>query len=213
MTSLKISKTKSFDKNISVLISGIIKMLVLCAYMCIHKCTYIHVHLLFTCCSPVVHLLFTCCSPVVHLCPCVSVTVAGDVLWLPVGGGLPGVSQGHAPGQHPPEPAGVCPDRHQVPRAARHHLPHRDLWVIQELRRYVLSSGSYCSSWDGDMKLGNWSLKAEAWGAFRFIGGFGMEWKGHRIGRAGEIWKGVWIWWEVNKEAVNKIFISEWYRG
>ena len=68
-----------------------------------------------------------------------SSTVVGDVLWVAVSRGLPRVSQGNAPGQHPSEPAGMRPDRDQVPRTARHHGSHRGLRIFQELRRYGAS--------------------------------------------------------------------------
>ena len=44
-------------------------------------------------------------------------TVAGELLRFALGRGLAGMPQGHAASQHPPEPAGVRADRHQVPRA------------------------------------------------------------------------------------------------
>ena len=53
--------------------------------------------------------------------------VAGELLRLPVGGGLPGVPEGHAVGQHPAEPADLRPGGLQVPRAALHAVPHRAL--------------------------------------------------------------------------------------
>ena len=64
------------------------------------------------------------------LCVCV---VAGDVLWVAVGGGFTRVHQGNAAGQHPPEPAGLRPDCHQVSRTAHHTVSHRDIRVLQEL--------------------------------------------------------------------------------
>jgi len=59
--------------------------------------------------------------------------VAGELLWIAVGGGLARMHQGDAAGEHSPEPAGVCPDRHQVPRTADDAVAHRDFRVIQEL--------------------------------------------------------------------------------
>ena len=61
--------------------------------------------------------------------------VVGELFWLPVGRGFSGMPEGDADCQHPPEPPGVCPDCHQVPRAADNHLAHRALRILQELRR------------------------------------------------------------------------------
>ena len=52
------------------------------------------------------------------------ITVVGELLWLPVGGRLPGVLEGHACIQHPPEPTSLCADRNQVSRAAYHKRSH-----------------------------------------------------------------------------------------
>ena len=69
--------------------------------------------------------------------------VAGQLLWFSVGGGLAGVHQGHATGQHPPEPPSLRPDCHQVPRTAHHSGSHRDLRVVQELRRCHASAAYF----------------------------------------------------------------------
>lgn len=50
--------------------------------------------------------------------------VAGELFWLPVSGGLSGVPESHALGQHPPEPADLRPGGFQISRAAHHPVPH-----------------------------------------------------------------------------------------
>lgn len=60
--------------------------------------------------------------------------VAGELLWLPLSGGLSGVPEGHVVCQHPSEPADLCPGGFQVPRAALHQLSNGALRVLQEFR-------------------------------------------------------------------------------
>ena len=69
---------------------------------------------------------------------CLSVLVAGEFLRHSVCGRQQRLYPGHAGSQHPAEFAGVRADSQQVPRTTRNSIPHRDIRVIQVIRRQVV---------------------------------------------------------------------------
>ena len=77
-----------------------------CVYVCVCVCIHVGTGALH---RPVRHK--ACRRPHAPLEP----RVAGELLWLSVGGRLTGVYQGNVTGQHPAEPSSLCPDCHQVP--------------------------------------------------------------------------------------------------
>lgn len=98
------------------------------------KRAVVHTHLL----NPEVPMLICDCDPALLICKTCSYTllvydadcfllvsaVVGEFLRLLVSGGFSGVSESHAVGKHPAEPADLCPGRLQVPRAAQYSVSH-----------------------------------------------------------------------------------------
>jgi len=97
-----------------------------CVYVCVCVCIHVGTGALH---RPVRHK--ACRRPHAPLEP----RVAGELLWLSVGGRLTGVYQGNVTGQHPAEPSSLCPDCHQVPWTAHHSGADWDLRVVQEFWR------------------------------------------------------------------------------